>query len=272
MHPLGILEAAMIFPHPAESIRLNVLFVVMNNCTSQNFILGNYYLNIYDIDINNHKDRYLTIGGKRPKFSFPLEKREINVIRQVKNANKEIFVTDQLIKAQMSPELTLEMKEALIEILFQFREAISSDNEPLGDIKGHEVYIMLNFKRPYPPLLRRPAYPDSPRAREALETHINELMRLGVLKNVFHNDKVEVTTPVNITWNVDKSNMVGDFKALNSYTIPDRYPIPGIHESFTQLSKATFITSTDALKGFHQNFLTPHSRKLLRRISHFGIY
>ncbi|MBW0555436.1 hypothetical protein O181_095151, partial [Austropuccinia psidii MF-1] len=56
MHPLGIFEAAMILPHPVGSIRLKVEFFVMNNCTSQHFILGNDYLNIYSIDINNHKD------------------------------------------------------------------------------------------------------------------------------------------------------------------------------------------------------------------------
>ncbi|MBW0529400.1 hypothetical protein O181_069115 [Austropuccinia psidii MF-1] len=75
MHPLGIFEATMIFPHPAGSIRLNVEFVVMNDCTSQYFILGNDYLNIYVMDINNHKDRYFTIGeNERKKFAFPPEK------------------------------------------------------------------------------------------------------------------------------------------------------------------------------------------------------
>ncbi|MBW0502920.1 hypothetical protein O181_042635 [Austropuccinia psidii MF-1] len=57
MHPLGILEAEITFPHPTGSIRLKFEFVVMNNCTSQHFILGNDYLNIYGIDINNHGDR-----------------------------------------------------------------------------------------------------------------------------------------------------------------------------------------------------------------------
>ncbi|MBW0588907.1 hypothetical protein O181_128622 [Austropuccinia psidii MF-1] len=90
MHPLGIFEAEIIFPHPEGSIRLKVEFVVLNNCTSQHFILGNDYLNIYGIDINNHKDRYLTIGeNQRQKFAFPLKKREITVIKQVKNVNKE---------------------------------------------------------------------------------------------------------------------------------------------------------------------------------------
>ncbi|MBW0550163.1 hypothetical protein O181_089878 [Austropuccinia psidii MF-1] len=138
MHPLGIFEAEIIFPHPAGSIRTKVEFVVLNYCTSQHFLLGNDYLNIYGIDINHHKDRYLTIGeNKRLKFSFPPEKREITVIRQVKNVDKEIFVSDQLIEAQISTEIKFEMKEEHIEILFQYREAFASDNEELGGIKGH---------------------------------------------------------------------------------------------------------------------------------------
>ncbi|MBW0556680.1 hypothetical protein O181_096395 [Austropuccinia psidii MF-1] len=164
------------------------------------------------------------------------------------------------------------MKEELIEILFQYREAFASDNEPLGAIKGHEVDIMLKVERPYPPLLRRPACPASPRAREALESHINQLRKLGVLRKVGHNEGVEVTTSVIITWHNDKSRMVCDFRGLNTYTIPDRYPIHRLHETLTQLSKARFITSMDALKGFHQNVLTPHARKLLRIIAHCGIY
>ncbi|MBW0501377.1 hypothetical protein O181_041092 [Austropuccinia psidii MF-1] len=88
---------------------------------------------------------------------------------------------------------------------------------------------MLNMERPYHPLSRGPAYPASPRAREALESNINELIRLGVLRKFGHNKEVEVTTPVIITWHNEKSRMVGDFRALNTYTIPDRYLIPKIH-------------------------------------------
>ncbi|MBW0501512.1 hypothetical protein O181_041227 [Austropuccinia psidii MF-1] len=80
------------------------------------------------------------------------------------------------------------MKENLIKILFQYREAFASDNEPLGAIKGNEVDTIINVEKPYPPLLRRPAFPASPRAREALETHINELMKLRVLRKSGKND------------------------------------------------------------------------------------
>ncbi|MBW0507430.1 hypothetical protein O181_047145 [Austropuccinia psidii MF-1] len=89
------------------------------------------------------------------------------------------------------------------------------------------------MERPYPPLLRRPAYPASPRAREALGNHIDELMKLGVLRKSGNNEEVEVTTTVIITWHNNKSWIVGSFRALNTYTIPDRYPIPRIHETLT---------------------------------------
>ncbi|MBW0461861.1 hypothetical protein O181_001576 [Austropuccinia psidii MF-1] len=97
-------------------------------------------------------------------------------------------------------------------------------------------------------------------------------MKLGVLRSAGHNEEAEVTNPVIITWHNDKSRMVGNFRALNTYTTPDWFPIPRVHETLTQFSKAIFITSMHALKGFQQNVLTPHARKLLRIIFHCGIY
>ncbi|MBW0537176.1 hypothetical protein O181_076891 [Austropuccinia psidii MF-1] len=93
------------------------------------------------------------------------------------------------------------MKEKLIDLLFKYINAFATDKEPLGSIIGHELDIILNVEKPHPPLLRRPAHPASPRAREALEVHIKELMYLGVLRKVGHNEQVEVTTPVIITLN-----------------------------------------------------------------------
>ncbi|MBW0487191.1 hypothetical protein O181_026906 [Austropuccinia psidii MF-1] len=147
-------------------------------------------------------------------------------------------------------------------------KAFATDKEPPGAIIGHDIEIILNVESPYPPLLRTPDYPASPRAREALIVHIKELTDLGVLRKVGYNEQVEVTTPVIITWHNGKSRMVGDFRALNTYTIPDRYPIPRIHETLSQSSQAKFITEMDSLNGFHENVLTDNSKILLRIIVH----
>ncbi|MBW0551247.1 hypothetical protein O181_090962 [Austropuccinia psidii MF-1] len=224
----------------------------MHNCTSEHFILGSDYLSIYGIDISNKKDRYFTIGdNKRQKFGFSNNKNKIKGIKnEEKSPEKQSFINEKLNKAEFNQELTEKIKEKLIYLLFEYKNAFATDKEPGGAIIGNEVDIILNVEKPYSPLLRRPFYPASPRAREALEVHIKELMDLGVFRKVAHNEQVEVTTPVIITWHIGKSRMVGEFRALNTYTIPDRYPIPRIHETLTQLSQAKFITAMDTLKGF----------------------
>ncbi|MBW0516318.1 hypothetical protein O181_056033 [Austropuccinia psidii MF-1] len=165
-------------------------------------------------------------------------KKQISMISSKKDTYKEEFVANQLVEAKINPSLSPKMRKELIDVLYTENNAFASDNEPLSARRGHEVDINLNIDRPYPPLLRRPAFAASPRAREALEKHIQELIKLGVLRKVGHNEEFEVTTPVNIAWHNDKSRMVGDFTAFNTYTVPDRYPVPRIQETLTQLSRA----------------------------------
>ncbi|MBW0579637.1 hypothetical protein O181_119352 [Austropuccinia psidii MF-1] len=88
------------------------------------------------------------------------------------------------------------MNEILIELLFKYKTAFATDKEPLGAIIELKVKILLYVEKPYPPPLTRPAYPASQRAREALKVHIEELMDLGVLRKVGHDEQVKVTTPV----------------------------------------------------------------------------
>ncbi|MBW0580499.1 hypothetical protein O181_120214 [Austropuccinia psidii MF-1] len=228
---------------PIEGVRFssasNNMYPLGMLDTNLHIIFGNDYLNIYGLDINNHKDRYFTIGeNKRKKFAFSNIQKQISIVSSKNDTYKEEFVSNQLVEAEINPSLSPKIRNELINVLYTYNSAFASDNEPLGAIRGHEVDITLNIDRPYPPVLRRPAYPASPRSREALEKHIQELIQLGVLRKVGHNDEVEVTTPVIIAWHNDKSRMVGDFRALNTYTVPDRYPIPRIQETSTQLSKA----------------------------------
>ncbi|MBW0495807.1 hypothetical protein O181_035522 [Austropuccinia psidii MF-1] len=128
------------------------------------------------------------------------------------------------------------------------------------------------MKRPYPPVLIRPAYPASPKTREALEMHITELLNLGVIRKVGHNEELEITTPVIVAWHNGKSRMAGEFRALKTYTVPDRYPIPIIQIALTQICQAVYISTMASLKGFHQNLVTPRARKDLRIIVHCGVY
>ncbi|MBW0479073.1 hypothetical protein O181_018788 [Austropuccinia psidii MF-1] len=194
--------------------------------------------------------------------------QQISVVSSNKDTYREEFVTNQLAEAQINPSLSPKMRHELIDVLYTYKNSFASDNEPLGAIEGHEAYITLNIDRPCPPVLRRTTYQASTRAGEAFEKHIQELIKHGVLRKLSHNEEVEVTTPVIIFWSNDKSRMVGDFSELNNYTVPDRYPIFRIQETWTQLAKAKYIVSMDSLKVFYQNDLKPKAKELVRIITH----
>ncbi|MBW0568418.1 hypothetical protein O181_108133 [Austropuccinia psidii MF-1] len=186
MKELGIFEANILFPHLNRDLRITVEFFVMENCsTSEIFLL------LYKRQI------------------------EVNKVSPV-NLELEKLKSEQLREAQISLYLTDKQENELSSLLYDHKGEFASDKEPLGAIIGHEIDIILNIERPYPPLFRRPAYPASPKSREALETHIKELLDLGVIRNVGHNEEVEITTPVIVAWHNGKSRMFGDFRALNT--------------------------------------------------------
>ncbi|MBW0533704.1 hypothetical protein O181_073419 [Austropuccinia psidii MF-1] len=165
MKELGIFETNITFPHIIENLRITVEFVVMENCSSTHFLLGNDYFIMYGIDLHNNKDRYFTIGdNKCQKFSFLPFKRQITGSKVAAvNFELERFNSKQLNEAEISLHLTDNQENELSALLYDHRGAISSDKEPLREIIGHEVDIILNIERPYPPLLRKPAYPESPK-------------------------------------------------------------------------------------------------------------
>ncbi|MBW0551676.1 hypothetical protein O181_091391 [Austropuccinia psidii MF-1] len=93
---------------------------------------------------------------------------------------------------------------------------------------------------------------------------MKEPLDLGVIRKVGHNAEVEITTPVIVAWHNGKSRMVGDFRSLNTYTVPDMYPITKIQISLTHISQSVYITTMDALQGFPHNVVTPRASKYLR--------
>ncbi|MBW0548381.1 hypothetical protein O181_088096 [Austropuccinia psidii MF-1] len=244
MKALGISETNVIFPLINVNLRITSQFVLMENCSSIHFIFGNENLMIQ-----------IKVSKVSP-VSLDLEK----------------FKSEQLNEAEISLHLTDKQESEISALLYDYKEAFASDKESLGEIVGHEVEIILKIERAYPPLLKRPAYPASPKSREALEIHIKEILDLGVIRKVGHNEELEIPTPVIVAWDNGKSRMVVDLRALNTHTVPDRYPIPKIRIALTQISQAVYISTMDALKGYHQNVVTPRAREYLRIIVHCEVY
>ncbi|MBW0586407.1 hypothetical protein O181_126122 [Austropuccinia psidii MF-1] len=265
MNSIGTVIKKRIIPHRKGNIRLNPQFVVLNDGHIQGFLLGTYYKRMYGTDIYNSRNSHITIGThKEKKFSLD--------IYQISSQDPLEELLNEFREGQFSTTLTSKQKLSLLKMLRKNRPAFAIVAEPLGKIRSHDTELYLDLERPYPPMLRRPPYPTSLETRKEIAKHINELLNMDVIRNIGHNEIVEITTPVLITWRDDKSRMCGDFGALNNYTKADKYPIPRIPHALDKLAKDRYIPKIDWMKGFHQNGVKPNSMKLLRIICHMGIY
>ncbi|MBW0551760.1 hypothetical protein O181_091475 [Austropuccinia psidii MF-1] len=213
----------------------------------------------------NCKNRHIIIGTNKGKKSS-LD------IYQISTHDPLEELLNEFREGQFSTTLTSKQKLGLLEMLRRNRPAFTIGKERLGKIRGHYIELYLDVERPYPPMLGRPPYPASLETRKEIEKHINELLEMDAIRKIGHNEIVEITTLVLITWNDGKSRLYVDFRALNNYTKADRYPIPRIPHALDKLAKAKYITKMDCMKGFHQNAVKPNSMKLLRIIFHMGIY
>ncbi|MBW0499905.1 hypothetical protein O181_039620 [Austropuccinia psidii MF-1] len=132
---------------------------------------------MYGIDIYNSKNRQITIGtNKEKKFSLD---------------GYKIFSQDPLqellnecTEGRFSTTLTSKQKLSLLKMLRKNRPLFSIDEEPLGKIRGHDIELYLDVERPYPPILRRPPYPESLETRKEIEKHINDLLDMDVIRKI----------------------------------------------------------------------------------------
>ncbi|MBW0552191.1 hypothetical protein O181_091906 [Austropuccinia psidii MF-1] len=69
--------------------------------------------------------------------------KEISMMSPVKDTDKEEFVDNQLVEAQINPSLSPKMTHDLIDVLYTYKNDFASDNEPLGAIKGKKVILLL---------------------------------------------------------------------------------------------------------------------------------
>ncbi|MBW0556629.1 hypothetical protein O181_096344 [Austropuccinia psidii MF-1] len=72
------------------------------------------------------------------------------------------------------------------------RPPFAIGEEPLGKIRGHDIELYLNVERLYPPMLRRPPYPESLETRKEIEKHINELQDMDVIRKIGQNEIVAI--------------------------------------------------------------------------------
>ncbi|MBW0500852.1 hypothetical protein O181_040567 [Austropuccinia psidii MF-1] len=214
MTSIGKIIKEIIILHRKGNIRLNPEFVVLEDAHLQGFILGTDYQRMYGIDIYNSKKRDITIGTNKEK-KFSLDIYQVCTHEPLEELLKEFR------EGQFSTNLTGKQKISLLKILRKNRPEVAIGEEPLGKIRGNYIELYLDVERPYPPMLRRHPYPAILEVRKEIAKYINELLEMDVIRKIGHNEIVEITPPILITWHDGKSRLCGDFRSLINYTKAD---------------------------------------------------
>ncbi|MBW0551083.1 hypothetical protein O181_090798 [Austropuccinia psidii MF-1] len=161
MTSIGTIIKEVIIPHWKGNIRLNQEFVVLDDVHIQGLLMRTDYQRMYGIDIYNNKNRHIIIGTNKKKFSL--------YIYQIFAQDPLVELLNEFIEGQFSTTLASKQKLSLLKILRKNRPAFSIGEKPLGKIRGHDIELYLAVERPYPPMLRRPPYPESLETRKEIE-------------------------------------------------------------------------------------------------------
>jgi hypothetical protein len=138
---------------------------------------------------------------------------------------------------------------ALEEILDEFRDVFAFDASELGIIEGETYHIKLTDETP----IFKQQYKLSQAEKEILQEQIEERKAVGLIRTSTSEWAAPVTMPPkkdeNGNWTLKRPCV--DYRALNSKTPTDHYPLPTPKDIFDALADSTVFTTLDLRMGNH---------------------
>jgi transposase InsO family protein len=283
LHSTGTYSAELVLKHPTTPLRLRVNFVVVDPPQAPvPLLLGINYVKAYGIDIvNSTGPTYIRVGSRTQKFPSvirPPLPATIQAVAEESPSPRQIFTVqpsrqprefrEELEKAEFGPDITADELKRLKALLTEHSMNFAHGDHQLGGHTKYKLEIKLNLPDPMPAPLRKNPYPSSQRARQDMDKTLEELKRWKIIQP----SKSPFSAPAVMIYRKDKPRMVVDYRALNTYTVADRYPLPRIQESLNMLAGAKYISALDANKGFHQIPIVAASQKYTAFATHQGLF
>jgi hypothetical protein len=139
---------------------------------------------------------------------------------------------------------------ALEEILDEFRDVFAFDASELGIIEGETYHIKLNDETP----ILKQQYRLLQAEKEILQEQMEERRAVGLIRPSMSEWAAPVTMPPkkdeNGNWTLKRPCV--DYRALNSKTPTDHYPLPTPKDIFDAHLDSTVFTTLDLRMGYHQ--------------------
>ena len=102
---------------------------------------------------------------------------------------------------------------------------------------------------------------------EPVEREIHKLLASDVIESISTSSFVVTTKRDNTI------RLCVDYRRINSFTVPDQYPIPSVDELFSKIPEsARYFSKIDLKAVYHQVGLHPDSRDYSAFVTHIGLF
>lgn len=153
------------------------------------------------------------------------------------------------ISFQINPKVD---QQAIMEVLKKHLSAFGFQGRRLGAL-ATEMTIDATSMPP-----SQPPYRESPRVKGIIAASMKTLLDHDIIEP----SESPTASPVVVVKQHGKHRFCVDFRRLNDFTAPIRYPLPRPDSIFNALSGKRYFSTMDANKGYHQFMVDKKSRHL----------
>ncbi len=262
---------------PAQSLH-TVLFKIPDEMEGtvllENTNLSSYYTikeGLYEI--NNHNipiiftnNNRFAIEISKGKYLADIESITSAKINLVSSNNIETRTPSQMKdKVKTSSELTIDQNKKLNNLIQQYEENFSQNNNDLGFYDKQEFEIDTGNEKPIKTKPYRVPYAQQPE----VDSMIDEMLENKIISK----SNSPWASPLVIVKKKDGTNrFCVDYRKLNNITTKDNFPVPLIEETLDSLNGSCFFSSIDLCSGYWQMALDNNSKLKTAFISSKGLF
>ena len=161
--------------------------------------------------------------------------------------------------------LSDDQRHAVEKLLIRYNMCFGKDPYDIGAMKSLQMKINLHDKTPVQKPYRKIPVQLYAEVKEFLDT----LLVNGWIQK---SDSPYASPIVCVRKSCGGLRLCVDYRELNSKTIPDRMPIPRIHDVIENLGGMEWFSTLDLTKAYHQGFVSEESRKYTAFSTPWALY
>ncbi|PNX98954.1 retrotransposon-related protein, partial [Trifolium pratense] len=213
-----------------------------------------------------HNNKTITLSGNSPTRPNTISAHQLKRCVQTNSASELFHIRALPTSPDPTPPLHLTHKKPEIQtLLLQFPTLFHEPKHlPPSRPSDHRITLLPNSKpvnvRPY----RYPYF-----QKNEIERQIHTMLST----NLIQPSRSSFSSPVLLVKKKDGSwRFCVDYRALNSLTLRDRFPMPTIDELLDELGGASWFSKLDLRQGFHQIRMHPDDVSKTAFRTHQGHY